>query len=337
MATERPGIPKTYDELYRNFGRFIVGEIRRYNHVQVNTEDAYQDVLCKLIEARFIEKFWEVIEEEAKEGALPETMTTPEVLQFFGNPKNHEEPLPWYIWQARLWRYHTGEKLKSGKRLYYRIPMPLPTNGVGYTSKDALWATSDIIALGDAGWYVRGVLPARKEAKPPSFYHFLNYLGKAVHNHFTNFCRTRDRRWRDIAGDAIHGAPPLSPKHFTDEGYYKEHWSTSNRDCTTGTVQFIATHLPRFQNEEGTYNEHWTDTIRDDSVPTQIDAHEVLAKAVQRLSDRGVEEAKQEVICEALADGCTIEVAVKRAGLTAGTEIACVRALSKLGFTKQLD
>jgi DNA-directed RNA polymerase specialized sigma24 family protein len=272
----RPGIPRDYNELLRNFGPFIANEIRKRNTVVDNFEDAYQEVLLKLFEAQIIEKFHARVADCA-----PETQTALEACVTLC--------ITWGQWQPKMRAFHKGRpsRSKDGTRTPGKW-MPTPISG-GYTSKTAVFASGDILQINDLEnvsheWRRREPMaaPPTPQATP---YQFLNYLGTACRNHFANFCRTRSRKWQDRTGDSMPGK------------------------------RLLGENTPQFRTEEGAYNNHWEDTIRDEIADTRIEAQVDLSRALDKIAARVPERAMQEEIAKNLSDGYTLAEAIKRSSL----------------------
>lgn len=274
-TASRPGIPRDYNELLRNFGPFIANEIRKRNTVVDNFEDAYQEVLLKLFEAQIIEKFHDRVS-----GTVPETLTALEACRTLG--------ITFGQWQPKMRAFHTGRpsRAKDGTRTPAKW-MPTPISG-GYTSKTAVFATSDIIQIDsvEIGHEWRHRAPVEPPQQPTATpYQFLNYLGTACRNHFANFCRTRSRKWKDRGGDSMPGK------------------------------RLLGENTPQFRTEDGAYNNHWEDTIRDEIADTRIEAQVDLSRALDKIAARVPERAMQEEIAKNLSDGYTLVESIKRSSL----------------------
>lgn len=207
-------IPKNYDELVRHYAAFIANEIRRANTVTTNFEDAYQDVLMRLIQARVIERFHE------RSVDHPPTMTGVEAAAFLGVTFN--------AFRARLRFFHQGQARKGRDRYVGPNPMPLPIQGT-ICQKMAVYRGEDIINIAHLSWRRTSVCIV-KETPAPTPYQFMNYLGMAVRNHFANFCRTRGRRWQDKTADMVGGGSDIEVQFRTADGGYNTHWEDTLRD-----------------------------------------------------------------------------------------------------------
>ena len=295
MTTKtRPGIPCDYNELVRDYSPFIANEIRKRNTVTQNFSDIFQEVCTKLLEAKVIEKFNSRVASEDPP-VCPPTMTVPEICAFLGG-------ISAKAWTARGWAYRKGYPRPDGTRKFGRW-MPDPINDEGYSSEKAIYRGSDIAILGTKNpeykWRGQGVFIIRTCPAPaPTPYMFLNYLGRAIRNHFANVCRTHSRKWQDRTGDMMPSKKLLGDK------------------------------VPQFRTAEGGYNDHWEDTIRDDNADVRMEAQVVLSRTLDRLASRGVEEAVQKEIFDLLTEGYTLNEAIAKSSLTPAKKRACVRAFA---------
>jgi DNA-directed RNA polymerase specialized sigma24 family protein len=234
-STERPIIPKNYDELREQYERLIYKVLLKYNKVERNFEDLCQDVWRRLLQADLLKRFEEKVQLQA-----PKVLTAVQACDFLG--------VSWDQWCAAMWAYHKGQprKNKDGTRKRCRRKkgrwMPTPINlaefqaqGLaGYATKTALFAFEDVIqltlekrtksgktrrAFRVMGRDVRnGVVVG--ESRPEGFLkfpkarvtrlQFQNYLIMSVLNHYANFCRTQDRRHKE--------RPYTPPAHMEGEG-----------------------------------------------------------------------------------------------------------------------
>jgi hypothetical protein len=168
--------------------------------------------------------------------------------------------------------------------------MPTPISG-GYSSPKAIFNGSDIARLLEVNdemrYRTQGTI--QLDRRQPSTYHFLNYLGRAVRNHFANFCRTRKRKWQDRSGDAMVGGKKL-----------------------------LGDKMPQFRTENGTYNDHWEDTIRDEIAEGRIEAQVQLSRLIDQLKSKGVQEETQTEIFKLVDEGYTFSEAVQKSSLDQG-------------------
>jgi DNA-directed RNA polymerase specialized sigma24 family protein len=214
-------IPKSYEELQQNWGKFIFDLLQRINKIQRNMDDLYQQIWLKLIEADFLTRF-----DDYKQTQMPKVLSAVDSCDLLG--------VTWVQWVTAMGLHHNGipvldeyGKVISRKKGRW---MPTPINiaefeaaGLaGYTSMAALYAFEDVIRLSfethrcangslrrafkKMGQDVRGGLLYGSErpegaAKLPAVRvtksMFKNYLAMAVGNHFANYCRTEFRRHKE--------------------------------------------------------------------------------------------------------------------------------------------
>lgn len=207
-------IPVTYDELIRDYGPFIVSELKKRNKLVTNFEDVYQDICLKLIEARVIQTFHD------RDQVPPETLTGQEAADFLG--------VRFHAFATRLVGYHHGHNRPGKGLVREKTPMPLPLTGK-MGSVDATYRVSDIVDMLDLKWRHQGLVRSLQTlTAEPTPYQFLNYLGVAIRNHFNNWCRTRRRRWQDRTGDAVGGGDQV--RFYTADGGYNDRWEETLKD-----------------------------------------------------------------------------------------------------------
>lgn len=204
-------VPKNYGELFSQYGDHIRNQLKRANRVERNYEDLVGYVNLRLIEAKLLDKFREKLDR-----MRPKVIDALAVCDILG--------VPWTTWLAAMSAYHTGAPIEGscGVVIGYRVGhwMPTPINiaafeaqGLpGHLEKNALFSFKDVLhlaeldgGLGFLGQDVqRGVplAPCREvKIKIPEVKAtrsmFKNYLAMAVGNHFSNFCRTEDRRHKE--------------------------------------------------------------------------------------------------------------------------------------------
>lgn len=160
------GVPRNYDELVREHDDFVGRAVARYNKVGRNFEELLQEVWCKLIGSRVLERF---VESGARR--LPVMMKATEACALLG--------INWKQWENTLRRKQWLAGPVEGTRC----------------SKDALYATADILDMDEGDhWKHR---PNKRVRPPFTAKGFKAYLQRAVHNHFANWCRTRSRKYKE--------------------------------------------------------------------------------------------------------------------------------------------
>lgn len=166
------GVPRNNDELVRNWGDFVLRRLKAFNKVQRNLEDLAQDVWMRLIAAQILEKF--------VAGAavrFPEKISGLEAMRFLG--------LSWAQWSKIVRPDTTGTRW---------APEPAdPT--ASPTEPETEFLMSHVRILDE-------LIPQHRRRCPrlrPTLTArgWKAYLVQAIHNHYANFCRTRNRKYRD--------------------------------------------------------------------------------------------------------------------------------------------
>jgi len=172
-------VPANYNDLVRDFGAFVSKVVQRYNNVPRHSADLLQDVWMHLIASDVLAKFWANLQKP------PRTLTGLQAAEYcnvsFKNFKTN-------IWR-RTWGRDKGWWV------------PLPIKGY-YTKPDALYKTEEIIKLRESGVFQTCLSDTLPElpggACVATRGRFESYLTTCIHNHFANFCRTRERRDQDV-------------------------------------------------------------------------------------------------------------------------------------------
>jgi DNA-directed RNA polymerase specialized sigma24 family protein len=128
------GLPRNFDELVAQYGDYIAKQVERYNKVDRNFEDLFQEIWVKLMESNLLEKFAQKAQE-----TLPPTMTTVEACAFLGIDFSGWDAI---IREARI--------LKEEQDQY---TIPVPVEG-GWDSRVSVMRTADVVRLDRAG-YIR--------------------------------------------------------------------------------------------------------------------------------------------------------------------------------------
>lgn len=202
------GLPRNFDELFRDYGDFIAKKVASFNKIKRNEEDLFQEICCKIISSDLLNKF---VARAAR--MLPETFYAAEAAALMG--------LTFDEFQVAL---------------YYKSHMGLsfePRDGEivndhdlarGCVPERALFNSGDIQALDEA--YPKFDQKARTLTRqiiwPLQALGFPAYLTQAIHNHFANWCRTRKRKYQDmlLPGSTILSATPGGG--YTQVGYNPE-------------------------------------------------------------------------------------------------------------------
>lgn len=180
------GLPRTFDEMFREFGDFIAKKVASYNKVQRNFEDLYQEVCCKLIGSDLLNRF---VERQAR--TLPRTMYAREAAAIMG--------VSFDTFQGILcWKHHNGmdDDENMGPGLDFGT-----VDGKSMFDDHAVFNTSDIRDLDEVTENLSSldhVRVPRSITWPLQALGFRAYLTQAIHNHFANWCRTRSRKYRDL-------------------------------------------------------------------------------------------------------------------------------------------
>jgi hypothetical protein len=176
-------VPRDYNELVKNYGGFVARVLRRYDAIGRHTMDLNQDCWCALLASDVLAKFWASLAKPSQ------TMTGAQAAAYL-DVKFRTFFMPYYvIFLSR----------KQGTWF------PQPVKG-RYTSQDTLWNTADIVKLRELGRYKVSSRLNPDEPLPelpvsssvPTKSRFEAYLTVAIHNHFANFCRSKERKDKDI-------------------------------------------------------------------------------------------------------------------------------------------
>lgn len=190
------GMPKTYTELFNQYGTFISRYLIRHNKVDRNREDLTQEVFTKLMESKILEKFAKSVQTRnatlvASTPSLPDVLTTDEACAYLN--------VKWSNWKWHQWRF--VKKLDP-----VPVWMPEPVQGTRQSQR-AQYTAADVLDLEilsknvESKVFIRREVPVRQmvvQIKPLSPNAFKFYLTRAVHNHFANWCRTRSRRYKEL-------------------------------------------------------------------------------------------------------------------------------------------
>lgn len=175
------GVPHNYEELVRDWGDFIAARVKHFNKVERNFEDLLQDVWMRLMNAKFLERFV-----GSAAARLPTTMTAEQAIVYLG--------VTWKQWEHVL-RRNTADEEKWA-------PKPIGFHGqlaegeeIPLLSRQAVFLTEEIKILDEIDpWRTR---PNERKRPTITARGFKAYLTQAIRNHFANFCRTRNRKYKD--------------------------------------------------------------------------------------------------------------------------------------------
>lgn len=165
-------LPRDYEELHRDFGAFIASLVYRYNKVDRDPRDLINYIWERILTADLLTKYIDATCSEPKED-----FTSDEAAKFLG--VTLEE------FQVYLRKPGCRLKVPQGKRM----------------SKNVSWPVEVINDLIDEPYFCKHGTTAVVPRPVVSKLHFMGYLQRAVHNHFSNWCRTRMRRCQERLGD----------------------------------------------------------------------------------------------------------------------------------------
>lgn len=155
-------LPRDYNELYTQYGAFVIHLVRKHNKVDVDPRDLINHIWTKLLENDVLTKYVDAATSE-----YPEMVTTDQACEFLGLPLK------------------TFTLIALGRRCYERF-LPSPVNGKKYTSTKALWNRKDIIKIRASGYF----RPKQKRVPLPqtdtvTVAEAMDYFGIV---NFTTFC-----------------------------------------------------------------------------------------------------------------------------------------------------
>lgn len=191
------GIPCNFDGLVRDFGSYIEQQVAKYNKEgwEEQLVDLRQHIWEKLIASDLLNKF--VIRANT---TLPPLMTGIQARKFLGITGKQ---WGYWMWKASFpdaWRgKHTSAVRRKPQRRFRQSFLPKPIKGKP-NSDSALFRGVDIKALHESGAIKKRHF--KSERPPVSGRGFKSYLQRAVRNHWSNWCRSHNRR---------HKERPLSP------------------------------------------------------------------------------------------------------------------------------
>ncbi len=194
------GVPRDFNQFFRDYGTFIDKQVMKYNKVTRNFEDLAQEIRMRLVASDLLNKF---VKRAAK--TMPETLEAKDCVAFLG--------LDWATFHGAL--AHQDE---AG--LYVR-----PVDGDLF-AKDAVFFTADIKDLD-------GALPLKRpfDKKCPwvSPLGFKAYLTQAIHNTFANWCRTHKRKFRDLTFGGAQVFTPTASGDYIQSGFNEDSFDWESR------------------------------------------------------------------------------------------------------------
>lgn len=194
-------VPRDYNELARGeWGKYITKTVARLNKVGRNAEDLQQYIWEKILSSRLLEKY---VERMYRDVAPVETeffLTGDQVCAYLA--------IRWGQWLTQQWAFHN--KGRPGAKW-----MPAPVTGTP-TSRKATYNFRDIVRVASNGTFKKhgeiGTLPEGMVI-PEDFFetgkvksidaNFMGYLKNAIHNHYCNFVRTKERREKERPYDTF--------------------------------------------------------------------------------------------------------------------------------------
>lgn len=176
------GVPRSYEELFRDWGDFIAARVKHFNKVERNFEDLLQDVWMRLMNAKFLERFV-----GSAAARLPTTMTAEQAVEYLG--------VTWKQWEHVLRRNTADPDKWAPKPVGYRGQLA-EGQEIPLLSRLAVFVTEEIKVLDEIDpWRTR---PNERKRPTITARGFKAYLTQAIRNHFANFCRTRNRKYKDV-------------------------------------------------------------------------------------------------------------------------------------------
>lgn len=177
-------VPRDYTELARGeWGKYITKTVARLNKVGRNAEDLQQYIWEKLLSSKLLEKYVD----KMRRDTLPTHLTAVEACTYLG--------IRWGQWLTQMWAFHN--KGRPGAKW-----MPTPVSGSA-TSRKASFTFEDVVRVAANATFKKhlpiGALPEPKSVDA----NFMGYLKNAIHNHYCNFVRTKERREKERPYDTF--------------------------------------------------------------------------------------------------------------------------------------
>ena len=220
------GVPRTYTELYNDYGAFVASALRRHNKVSKNFDELLCHIWKRLIEKDILTLFLESVNDK-----LPRHLNTRQVCAYLGVTVKQ--------WAVQMHKYHQGTPIRvktafDSNFIVCRVQgtwMPTPVNwddiqeeakgraerraqgkplGRKTRRLEPVYLLTDIMELASDEFrgkdgFIRYVAFPNQIPKPseaveglhikPTKAHFISYLSKSIYSDFLNWCRTYRRKW----------------------------------------------------------------------------------------------------------------------------------------------
>lgn len=195
-------VPRNYNELARGeWGKYITKTVARLNKVGRNAEDLQQYIWEKILSSNLLEKYVDRMYRDVEPVVQTEFFLTGEQACIYLGVR-------WGQWLTQMWAFHN--KGRPGAKW-----MPSPVTGTA-TSRKATFNFRDVVRVasnatfkkhGEVGTLPEGMLIPEdgldtNRVKSVDA-NFMGYLKNAIHNHYCNFVRTKERREKERPYDTF--------------------------------------------------------------------------------------------------------------------------------------
>lgn len=194
------GVPRDFNQFFREYGSFIDKQVMKYNKITRNFEDLAQEIRMRLVASDLLNKF---VKRAAK--TMPETLEAKDCLSYLG--------IDWTTFHGAL-----AHQDKVGLSIR-------PIEGDLF-AKNAVFFTADIKDLDGALPIKR---PLAKKCPWVSPLGFKAYLTQAIHNTFANWCRTHKRKFRDLTLLGTQVLAPTASGDYIQTGHNEESYDWESR------------------------------------------------------------------------------------------------------------
>ena len=167
-------IPKTDEELARQWQPYILKTLMRLGRVKFNAEDVFGYVNLRLIEAQVVAKFWAGVREQSH--AL--TVSAEEAADMLG------------ITLGQFVSFQIESEDSLDPVTVHGKPVP---NGMGFASPKARFLFTDVIALSSSVTFPEQGVQKMPPPHQPTLGQWRCYLDRAIRNASTNFARSWSR------------------------------------------------------------------------------------------------------------------------------------------------